>query len=1495
MPEPSADSPSSALKPSSSASPSASASASACAPAPAPPARNGLVLPGRASLDTLQASPAPPLALANPRRVFARRSASSGENPPGLSLINRRTAAAGSGRGLASRREVPGLNRPGRGPGGFKLDMGALQRSRGERDFAREAQEAQARRDKFAFFEKDCSRVLEHVYVGSDFVARSREVLKEAGITHVLNCVGFVCPEYFPEEINYKTLWLQDNTGEDLVCALYDVFDYIEEDNTGEDLVCVLYDVFDYIEAVREGDCQHCTPRTSPFPLSGQHGRGPGGTSLGNVFERVKALRAVANPNMGFTFMRPSTALNPLPPLPTLLPSPTGHSLWTRVQESEGAESRGQPEHGVRLPAAAAPAATALNPLPPSPPHRAFPLDTRSRVKALRAVANPNMGFACQVLLLLLPRLSTPSHPPLPTGHSLWRRAQESEGAESRGQPEHGGIPFGDALKRVKALRAVANPNMGFACQLLLPPLSTPSHSPLPTGHSLWRRAQESEGAESRGQPEHGGIPFGDALKRVKALRAVANPNMGFACQLLLLLLPPLSTPSHPPLPTGHSLWRRAQESEGAESRGQPEHGVRLPAAAATALNPLPPSPPHRAFPLETRAQESEGAESGGQPEHGGIPFGDALKRVKALRAVANPNMGFACQLLLLLLPPLSTPSHPPLPTGHSLWTRAQESEGAESRCQPEHGVRLPAAAAPPATALNPLPTTRHLGTSLGNVFERVKALRAVANPNMGFTIMRPSTALNPLPPLPTLLPSPTGHSLWTRVQESEGAESRGQPEHGVRLPAAAAPAATALNPLPPSPPHRAFPLDTRSRVKALRAVANPNMGFACQVLLLLLPRLSTPSHPPLPTGHSLWRRAQESEGAESRGQPEHGGIPFGDALKRVKALRAVANPNMGFACQLLLLLLPPLSTPSHPPLPTGHSLWRRAQESEGAESRGQPEHGGIPFGDALKRVKALRAMANPNMGFACQLLLLLLPPLSTPSHPPLPTGHSLWRRAQESEGAESRGQPKHGGIPFGDAFKRLKALRAVANPNMGFACQLLLLLLPPLSTPSHPPLPTGHSLWRRVQESEGAESRGQPKHGGIPFGDAFKRLKALRAVANPNMGFACQLLLLLLPPLSTPSHPPLPTGHSLWRRAQESEGAESRGQPKHGGIPFGDVLKRVKALRAVANPNMGFACQLLLLLLPPLSTPSHPPLPTGHSLWRRAQESEGAESRGQPEHGGIPFGDAFKRVKALRAVANPNMGFACQLLQWQTRILPASALDPPPTPQPSARPPAAPAPDASDASAASATCGAGGAAEAEAAAAAAAAASGGKLLAARATGGGDDTAGQGAAAAAAALHVPQQPAQPSVAEPALTSGAAMESGVAEASGAAGSCHMYRMAPHSPYDALHLVPKITALSRHSLDPRGAFIVQIRTKVYCWRGRECYPLMAKQALAAAAQIIKYERLGEVASAGWEVASAGGEVASAGREVASAGGGEVVSAGGEVAFGEGGSCEQGLQQP
>ncbi|GJP84702.1 hypothetical protein CLOP_g14752 [Closterium sp. NIES-67] len=206
---------------------------------------------------------------------------------------------ATSGAGPAVRKGSPSLSRARLGLGEIRLDLGAL-RARTERDFNSEAMEVRARKEKFAFFEKDCSRVLEHVFVGSDFVARSREILGEAGITHVLNCVGFVCPEYFPGDIVYKTLWLQDNTA--------------------EDITCVLYDVFDYIEGVRESGgrvfvhcCQGVSRSTSlviAYLMWTQR------MEFEEAFRRVKAVRGVASPNMGFACQLLQWQKRVLPPKP---------------------------------------------------------------------------------------------------------------------------------------------------------------------------------------------------------------------------------------------------------------------------------------------------------------------------------------------------------------------------------------------------------------------------------------------------------------------------------------------------------------------------------------------------------------------------------------------------------------------------------------------------------------------------------------------------------------------------------------------------------------------------------------------------------------------------------------------------------------------------------------------------------------------------------------------------------------------------------------------------------------------------------------------------------------------------------------------------------------------------------------------------------------------------------------------------------------------------
>lgn len=40
-------------------------------------------------------------------------------------------------------------------------------------------------------------------------MARSAEILSENAITHVVNCVGFICKEWHPDLVSYRTLFLQ--------------------------------------------------------------------------------------------------------------------------------------------------------------------------------------------------------------------------------------------------------------------------------------------------------------------------------------------------------------------------------------------------------------------------------------------------------------------------------------------------------------------------------------------------------------------------------------------------------------------------------------------------------------------------------------------------------------------------------------------------------------------------------------------------------------------------------------------------------------------------------------------------------------------------------------------------------------------------------------------------------------------------------------------------------------------------------------------------------------------------------------------------------------------------------------------------------------------------------------------------------------------------------------------------------------------------------------
>lgn len=144
--------------------------------------------------------------------------------------------------------------------------------------------EFQFKRDKLAFFDKECSKIADHIYLGSDAVAKNRETLRQNGITHVLNCVGFVSPEYFKKDLVYKTLWLQDSPSEDITSILYDVFDYFEDVREQGGRVLV--------------HCCQGVSRSTSLVIAYLMWRD--GQSFEDAFQYVKAARGVTNPNMGF-------------------------------------------------------------------------------------------------------------------------------------------------------------------------------------------------------------------------------------------------------------------------------------------------------------------------------------------------------------------------------------------------------------------------------------------------------------------------------------------------------------------------------------------------------------------------------------------------------------------------------------------------------------------------------------------------------------------------------------------------------------------------------------------------------------------------------------------------------------------------------------------------------------------------------------------------------------------------------------------------------------------------------------------------------------------------------------------------------------------------------------------------------------------------------------------------------------------------------------------
>ncbi|WZN63770.1 MAP kinase phosphatase 1 [Chloropicon roscoffensis] len=142
------------------------------------------------------------------------------------------------------------------------------------------------RGDRFRQFDRQCSEVAPSLFMSGDTVAKSIDILRQSGITHVVNCVGFTCGEYHKGEgIEYLTLYLEDSPNQDISRVLYQVFDFIETAHERQGKVLV-----------------HCTQGISrSAALCVAYVMQSKGMPYEEAFRAVKAARPITNPNIGFT------------------------------------------------------------------------------------------------------------------------------------------------------------------------------------------------------------------------------------------------------------------------------------------------------------------------------------------------------------------------------------------------------------------------------------------------------------------------------------------------------------------------------------------------------------------------------------------------------------------------------------------------------------------------------------------------------------------------------------------------------------------------------------------------------------------------------------------------------------------------------------------------------------------------------------------------------------------------------------------------------------------------------------------------------------------------------------------------------------------------------------------------------------------------------------------------------------------------------------------
>ena len=170
-----------------------------------------------------------------------------------------------------------------------------------------------------------CSRVNDSMFVGGARIAKDQHVLLQSGITHVLNCAGVSCEDYFPNLFQYRTLMLRDTGREDITPYLFSALEFVHAALLSGGKIFI-----------------HCVKGISRSPaVAIAYMMWSSNVTLEQAHRRMKQVRPISDPNAGFIFqlrewceIPPSLALKSGQTLVYRIAGPPEYKITDRAGDS---------------------------------------------------------------------------------------------------------------------------------------------------------------------------------------------------------------------------------------------------------------------------------------------------------------------------------------------------------------------------------------------------------------------------------------------------------------------------------------------------------------------------------------------------------------------------------------------------------------------------------------------------------------------------------------------------------------------------------------------------------------------------------------------------------------------------------------------------------------------------------------------------------------------------------------------------------------------------------------------------------------------------------------------------------------------------------------------------------------------------------------------------------------------------------------------------------